>query len=203
MLGKMLKRKQNRRGDTIVEVLMSIAIVGAVIAGAYALAAHSLAEGISASEHSQAIKLAEAQVEALKSRQSDAANRRDLWVQYFAPTNPINPPTLNNLSNFCLDNTATRMIDPATNNADAAWKPQYNGIQNGNFTSSNLNATNPTQNNTYNLVCTDTKNAATAKFFINIKMLPNTNTTPSYLVTVKWTPAGNEPTSQTQIYYRF
>jgi type II secretory pathway pseudopilin PulG len=196
-----LGRKLYSHGDTIIEVMLCIAIVGAVIAGAYALASRSLAEGVSASEHSQAIKMAEGQVEALKSRQRDAVSRRDLWIQYFAPANPINAATLNTLSNFCLDNTATQMLNGGT--ADPKWLPQYNGNHNGQFTSDNLQASNPTQNNTYNPVCTDTGNANTAKFFINIKLLPNADTTPSYLVTVKWTPAGNEPTSQSQIYYRF
>jgi type II secretory pathway pseudopilin PulG len=195
-----LGRKLYSHGDTIIEVMLCIAIVGAVIAGAYALASRSLAEGVSASEHSQAIKMAEGQVEALKSRQRDAVSRRDLWIQYFAPANPISAVTLNTLSNFCLDNTATQMLNGGT--ADPKWLPQYNGNPNGQFTSDNLQASNPTQNDTYNPVCTDTGNANTAKFFINMKLLPNTDTTPSYLVTVKWIPAGNEPTSQSQIYYR-
>jgi type II secretory pathway pseudopilin PulG len=202
MLIKILSNKQKTRGDTIVEVLMSIAIVGAVIAGAYALASRSLAEGVSASEHSQAIKLAESQIEALKSRQRDAATRRDIWTQYFAPANPINPATINNLSNFCLDTTATDMLSAGV--AAANWLPQYNGNRpSGLFTSDNMQATTPTQNDTYNVVCTDTKNIATAKFFINTQLLPNTATTPSYIVTVKWTPAGGGPVSKTQIYYRF
>jgi type II secretory pathway pseudopilin PulG len=196
------KHSSRLRGDTIVEVLMCIAIVGAVIAGAYALASRSLAEGVSASEHSQAIKLAEGQLEALKSRQRDTSSRNDLWAQYFAPPNPVNTATLNSISNFCLDTSATAMLD-ASNNPVANWLPQHNGRQNGLFTGNNMQAASPTQDDSYNVVCTDTKVATSAKYFINVKLLPNTTTSPSYLVTVKWNPAGKGPISQTQIYYRF
>jgi type II secretory pathway pseudopilin PulG len=200
----MLKFNSKHRGDTIIEVLLSMTIAAAVISGAYALASRSLAEGVSASEHSQAIKLAESQVEALKSRQRDAGSRRDFWAQFAPQPNPISAATLRSLSNFCLDATATKMLDDVDpTQAAASWKPQYNGQRNGLFTSNNLEATNPTQNDTYNPVCTDTGNVTTAKFFINITLLPNANTTPGYLVKVKWTPAGTGPTSQTQIYYRF
>jgi type II secretory pathway pseudopilin PulG len=195
---------RKRNGDTIIEVLLSIAIVGAVITGAYALASRSLAEGVSASEHSQAIKLAESQVEALKSRQRDAGTRPNFWNQFAPQPNPISAATLKSFNNFCLDTTATAMLDAVDpTKAAANWKPQYNGVHNGSFTSDNLNATTPTQSNTYNAVCTDTGNVASAKFFINITLLPNAATTPGYLVKVKWTPAGSGPTSQTQIYYRF
>jgi|GEM_PF-4220887 len=198
-----LYKSVSGKGDTIVEVLLCIAIVGAVIAGAYGLASHSLAEGISASEHSQAIKLAEAQVESLKSRQRDDQTKT-YWQAYFAPANPISPADITAKSNFCLDTTSTRMHDSANpNNPDAQWVPQYNGNRTDGFTSNNLKATAAAQIDTYNPICTDTKNAATAKYFININILPNTDTTPSYLVTVKWLPPGNGPNSQTQIYYRF
>jgi prepilin-type N-terminal cleavage/methylation domain-containing protein len=178
------------RGDTLVEVLMSIAIVGAVIAGAYALASRSLAEGVSASEHSQAIKLAEAQVEALKSRSKDAAGDLPKWDgTYNITSNPI--PAAQN--NFCLDTTAISITA-------ANWNPQKNGDTT--FTGNNLAAgTGPNQ---YNPVCTSDGGAGggAAKYFINVNLTP-TNNIPTYLVTVRWTPAGRGPTSQTQLYYRF
>jgi type II secretory pathway pseudopilin PulG len=197
----MLKKlTSNQRGDTIIEVLLCIAIAGSVITGAYALASRSLAEGVSASEHSQAIKIAESQIEALKSRQRDALTNQDAWIQNFAPPNPISAATLNNFSNFCLVNGTVTMLD-VSGAVAANWKSQRNGTANGAFTATNLDASNPPQQNTYNLACTDTGVAANAKFFTNITLIPTSNA-PTYLVTVRWAPAGNAPTSQTQLYYR-
>jgi len=50
-------------GDTIIEVLLSIAILGLVLAGAYALANRNLSSGISAGWRDQALASAQTQVE--------------------------------------------------------------------------------------------------------------------------------------------
>lgn len=50
-------------GDTIIEVLLSIAILGVVMAGAYALANRNLGSGISAGRRDQALASAQIQVE--------------------------------------------------------------------------------------------------------------------------------------------
>lgn len=61
---------QHRRqaGDTIVEVLIAMAIIGSVLGGAYATATRSLRIGIQAQERSEALKLVEGQLERLKYR---------------------------------------------------------------------------------------------------------------------------------------
>jgi type II secretory pathway pseudopilin PulG len=183
--------KYNKRGDTIIEVLMSIAIVGAVIAGAYALASRSLAEGISASEHSTAIKMAETQVETLKSRQKDAINDLTKW-----DTNYGAAAFAGNNTNFCLDDSVISIND-------LTWVAQKNGDIG--FSGNNLQVGTGTDQ--YSPICTRDVNGAvgtanTAKYFINVKLIATTNL-PTYLVTVRWTPAGKGPTSQSQIYYRF
>jgi type II secretory pathway pseudopilin PulG len=186
-------------GDTIIEVLMSMAIAGAVIAGAYALASRSLAEGVSASEHSQAIKLAEAQVETLKSRNKDSITHiADIWDVYFDFRGNSPPP---DKDNFCLDPTASGMLDN-TNNVTPDWKPQYNYGQAA-FTGNNLQIGDPTKPNTYNPVCTENRTFPNPKYYINIKLITYQKPSPTYLVTVKWNPEGKGPLSQTQIYYRF
>lgn len=63
----MLARKLNNTGDTIVEVLISVALVGVVLAGAYAAVISSLNASQQSLERSQAIKLLETQLERLKS----------------------------------------------------------------------------------------------------------------------------------------
>jgi prepilin-type N-terminal cleavage/methylation domain-containing protein len=105
-----------QRGDTLVEVLICIAIVGAVIAGAYSLASRSLQEGVSAAEHSDAVKLAEGQIEALKLRQ--AGSDKDEWATYFASSDHIN--------NTCLDLTSKTQTD--TN-----WIHYYRTVSSNNY----------------------------------------------------------------------
>lgn len=54
------------RGDTIVEVLLSIAITSVVLAGAYVAVNRSMKASRAAQERGEAVKVAEAQIEGLK-----------------------------------------------------------------------------------------------------------------------------------------
>lgn len=56
----------NQEGDTIVEVLISIAIVSAILGSAYAVVSRTSKNSQQAREHSQALKIAEGQLETLK-----------------------------------------------------------------------------------------------------------------------------------------
>jgi len=56
----------HQKGDTIVEVLIAMAVLGLVLGGAYASARRSLNATIQAHEHSAALKIAEEQQERLK-----------------------------------------------------------------------------------------------------------------------------------------
>jgi len=56
----------SQRGDTLVEVLASIAVIGVALAGGYALASHALRTGIDATQRSTALSLAQGQIEFLK-----------------------------------------------------------------------------------------------------------------------------------------
>jgi prepilin-type N-terminal cleavage/methylation domain-containing protein len=57
---------QKQRGDTLVEVLLAMSVIGMVIGGAYAIAGRNLRTGRVAREQSQALQLAEAQIEKIK-----------------------------------------------------------------------------------------------------------------------------------------
>jgi len=61
-----MSRIYKQRGDTIVEVLIAIAIVSLVLAGAYVTTNRSLLATRSAQERSNALKNAEAQIEQIK-----------------------------------------------------------------------------------------------------------------------------------------
>lgn len=67
MLNFTKRRPLNQRGDTIVEVLISIAIVSMILGGAYVMTNRSLQATRGAQERSNALKVVEAQLEMLKS----------------------------------------------------------------------------------------------------------------------------------------
>ena len=60
------KLRQNTRGDTIVEVLISLAILTMVLGGAYYTANQSFRNDRDAQEHSEALTIAQTQVESLR-----------------------------------------------------------------------------------------------------------------------------------------
>jgi prepilin-type N-terminal cleavage/methylation domain-containing protein len=89
---------KNSRGDTIIEVLFAMAIVGVVLAAAYGIASKNLQTSQFARERSQATQIASTQIELIK-------NLRN------APT-----PTPPN-SNFCVDINAANPVVSSSNPA--------------------------------------------------------------------------------------
>lgn len=61
-----MRLKRSISGDTIVEVMLAIAVTSAVLAGAFVAVNRSLKAARSAQERGEAIKVAEAQIERLK-----------------------------------------------------------------------------------------------------------------------------------------
>jgi prepilin-type N-terminal cleavage/methylation domain-containing protein len=57
----------HQRGDTIVEVLIAITIVGLILGGAYVTSHNSLSATQDAQEHANALQLAQGQIELLRS----------------------------------------------------------------------------------------------------------------------------------------
>jgi type II secretory pathway pseudopilin PulG len=89
------RRARGERGDTLVEVLVSIVVVSSVIGGAYVVSNHSLQSTRGAQERSNALKLGESQFEQLKSLVSGGASVSDA---VFGPSAPLN---------FCLTSDAS------------------------------------------------------------------------------------------------
>lgn len=110
------------RGDTIVEVLFAIAVIGFVLGASYASASRSVRLGRDAQEHTQALKLAETQVERLK-----------YLATNIDPNNPSaatdvfddDPATID----FCIDDTLTKQLIPNTNCESVADSPFDQHIQ--------------------------------------------------------------------------
>ncbi|HSX30213.1 MAG TPA: prepilin-type N-terminal cleavage/methylation domain-containing protein [Candidatus Saccharimonadales bacterium] len=92
------RNHSKQRGDTIVEVLIAMAVVSLILGGAYVTTNRSLLATRSAQERSIALKLAESQMERLKSL---VATNPD---QIFGAAAP---------STFCISNTNTVQTAPS------------------------------------------------------------------------------------------
>lgn len=79
------KTPLNQRGDTIVEVLISIAVVSMILGGAYVMTNRSLQATRSAEERGNAMKVIEAQLESIKSIASGENSDRVMGAS--TPTN--------------------------------------------------------------------------------------------------------------------
>jgi prepilin-type N-terminal cleavage/methylation domain-containing protein len=97
-IGTSIAKRQ--RGDTLVEVLIAIAVISLILAGAYVTTNRSLYATRSAQERSNALKLAESQIEQLKG----LAGSNPTALFGGAVPNP-----------FCISNTGT--VVPAANPA--------------------------------------------------------------------------------------
>ncbi len=63
--------KLNQIGDTIIEVMIAMAVIGLTIGGAYGIANRSLQASRGAQERGEALKLAEAQLERIRAVTND------------------------------------------------------------------------------------------------------------------------------------
>lgn len=100
---KLFPRIASNRGDTIVEVLIAIAVVSLVLAGAFVSSNRSLKATRTAQERGEALKLAESQVEQIKL----AADNKTLDVF--------------GVSNFCIG-ASPYTSPPCTSSAGVAYK---------------------------------------------------------------------------------
>lgn len=97
--------RQANRGDTIIEVLLAIAILGAVLGGAFVAANRNTLVNRSSQERLEAIKVGEAQLERLKAKVSSP----DDSDQIFSPP-----------ANFCIDQANNLATGSASCTLDAA-----------------------------------------------------------------------------------
>lgn len=84
----MLIKRLYSRGDTIVEVLLAIAVASIVLTGAYVVSNQSLKGTRAGEERGEALKFVQSQVEQLK---------------YAATVSPTNSTLFSHVTPFCLD----------------------------------------------------------------------------------------------------
>lgn len=99
--------KINQQGDTLVEVLICIVIIGIILSGGYVTANQSFNSELSAQEHTDAAQIAISQIESLRGVVSN-----DLL--YNIPFSvPVMPPD-NTFCIFTNSTTSLRVITPAS-----------------------------------------------------------------------------------------
>lgn len=103
-----MSRFREQAGDTIVEVLIAIAVVSAVLGSAYVVVNRTLDNALQAQEHTEALKVAEAQLEQLK-----AATAANASSDVFDTSNRVHCfDSAGNLVEFPVVNTLPQ--DPST-----------------------------------------------------------------------------------------
>jgi len=194
-----LKRKP--QGDTIIEVLIAIAIAAFAIGTSYALANKSLQNAITARERNEAVNIIDNQIADLKTRYlstyfSNKAKFNNYFTavstRYGTPTSPY--PSARH--HYCLIDGAT---DPLN---DATWLPIDNSI-----TSEAQAETlaSPPYNDNGGNGCIRRLNST--NFYIDISAQITSTSAgladPTvYKFSVRWSPVGGGANSQAVIYYR-
>jgi type II secretory pathway pseudopilin PulG len=109
--------KQN--GDTIVEVLIALAVLGSVLVGGYSIATRSINSVRVSQERGEALKIAEGQMEQLRSRLNGVSTLTETNAQFeaiflrrdefFVGTDTFEPQSPIAVKGFCfnVDNNAT------------------------------------------------------------------------------------------------
>lgn len=142
MLG--IKANKNIRGDTIIEILIAIAIAAFAIGTSYAIANNSLQKAISARERNEAINILERQITALKLRYKqypDLFRSDDRTKGFIVPSGvvPTSFPFTDDVAgHFCLNEAPSTPQDPTwariTNNFDATHTPDDLNVGNPGYT---------------------------------------------------------------------
>jgi Tfp pilus assembly protein PilV len=101
----------NEIGDTIVEVLFAVVVIGIVLTGAYAVVTHSITDEQDAQEHSYALGLVQSQIEQLRAYiisnpSGTLPFSSETGCMYSSTTAPVTLTpelnTINGTSSYCL-----------------------------------------------------------------------------------------------------
>lgn len=185
-----LSAKRNTRGDTIVEVLIAIAVAAFAISISYAIANQSLQHAIAAHERNEALNIIENQITDLKARYK---------YTFFSNPGLFNSrfPALGGVTrHYCLLDSA---IDPNAAN----WLPMLNGITSP---AQAETLASPPYNDTGGSACI--RHASTTDYYIDIAAEVTSSsagkTDPTvYEISVRWNPVGGGQNQHAVIYYRF
>src|SRR6266404_267871 len=101
-----LNASKNSRGDTIIEVLLAMAVAAFALGISYSLANSSLQRSISARERNEATNILQSQIAALKQRE------QNMQTQTFNNNFEVLSTQPSNFKHFCLDESSTDASGP-------------------------------------------------------------------------------------------
>jgi type II secretory pathway pseudopilin PulG len=179
------------RGDTIVEVLIAIAVAAFAIGTSYAIASRSIARAISARERNEATNLIQSQISALKFRQikdPDGFNEA-----FGVPSAFIGTGTARH---FCLNSQSQGPGDTANQ-----WAPYVNNVDDVSA------GTLTTGASAYNTNCAPSPGGDNYYIDISAMVTAASQSVPGnrsvFRVSVRWSEASTGLTQQALVYYRF
>lgn len=113
-----MKISNNQRGDTLLEVVIAIVIMGTILFSAYALSTRAFRQGQSARERTQATQLLQQQAEALHSLRDTSANwaafKSKITAVFSGPALSCNPAAASgNSGTFRLEQSGGKWIPMA------------------------------------------------------------------------------------------
>jgi Tfp pilus assembly protein PilV len=181
----MKKLSANERGDTIVEVLISITILAFVLTGAYLTAIHSYNNIITSQDRDQATYIAQNQLEILVAQADNLFYTGSPYENYATQS-----------GGFCFD----------VNSSDASYSNNNYHLINGPCTSNQLVDISPGPE--YQVAISSGPNSC-ANLASELVGNPKQSSgcyvsayqTPTYVVQVSWYGPGSSP-EQLQLYYR-
>lgn len=171
------------RGDTIVEVLIAIAIAGFAVGISYATSERSLQQAITAKEHNEALNLIENQISDLQIRYQRASSPSSFESE-FGYTNPNH--------HYCLNDSST-----GPNDKTYPWAPYYN-----NFSKSSALASPPYADNSSHTACVRPGSGFSYYLDIAVSQTTSTNSPSLFQVIARWERIGGGQTNQASIYYK-
>lgn len=193
-------------GDTIVEVIIAIAVAAFALATSYAIANNSMRQALTARERNQAVNIINTQIATLKIRHND--NLEYFKSNFAVPDTYIAPLTQSSfpvtIYHFCLDEKSASSKDTTE-----VWGKILNSF------GTDIQADNIGSANTYNHGngsdnpgCV--RNYDGTDFFIDISAQVtwnsrNTNKTGRtvYKVDVRWAQFGNGALAKAEVFYRY
>jgi Tfp pilus assembly protein PilV len=193
-------KPKHQTGDTIVEVLIAIAIAAFAIGTSYAIANRSLQQAITARERNQAVNIIQSQIAALKIRYTydkTAFQSDDPAKGFVVRSTTVNPPASQlpyTDLHFCLVENSASPQDPTN-----PWARQVNPFN----TDSDANNISPS--NKYNPKCVH--NSGSVNYFVDISAQITASSQNSvnrtvYKFVLRWDQAGNSDQAQSVVYYR-
>jgi type II secretory pathway pseudopilin PulG len=184
---------KNKVGDTIVEVLIAIAVAAFAIGTAYAIANKSLQRAISARERNQSIAIIQNQITDLKTRyKTDPGFIAKFGIAAGQP-GPNVGQRYADYYHFCLIDDSKGPTDPID------WNKQDNDFSGGEVKLETLNVP------PYNPACRIKVDGT--YFFIDITAMITAKSVNAfyptvYRVKVRWSQPGDGKTGSSEVYYR-